>query len=68
VIYGLTLQRVGSALAFRCPLCWRPLVRESTPTKIAIRCEQHPEYFGEWPSEVEMEWEKIELAKCIGLL
>jgi hypothetical protein len=73
VIYGLTLQKIGHLLEFRCPECARlrayrlPLVRESKAL-IRLYCEVHPECFGEWRSEAEMENKKFELAKRIGLL
>jgi hypothetical protein len=31
-------------------------------------CEIHPDNFGEWTSEAEMQQEKVALAKRIGLL
>lgn len=67
MIYGLTLQKVGPALEFRCPLCWLTLQRKALSARIVIRCERHSDNFGEWVSEAEMEREKIELAKRIGL-
>jgi hypothetical protein len=72
VIYGLTVQQMGRFFDFRCPECMglaslRPLVRESGPL-LKISCEVHPRNFGEWKSEVEMQQEKLALAKRIGLL
>jgi hypothetical protein len=43
------------------------MIRESAPT-LKIYCQTHPENFGQWGSEAEMEREKQELARRIGLL
>ena len=73
MIYGLTVQKFGNQFELRCPECRRvapvpaPLVRESRPSRLSIRCEVHPENFGEWLSESEMEEEKRNLAKEIGI-
>lgn len=72
MIYGLTVQKIGHLLEFRCPQCNKlgayrlPLIRESKPV-LKIYCETHPDNFGEWLTETEMEQEKSELAKRIGL-
>ena len=34
---------------------------------LKIYCEVHPNNFGEWHSQEEMEREKVDLAKRIGL-
>lgn len=68
MIFGLTVQGLGDILELRCPECVQrgalvsPLVRESEGSRIRIHCEVHTA-FGEWMSEAEMEWEKIDLAK-----
>jgi hypothetical protein len=73
VIYGLSVQKFGHLLEFRCIDCLRskafrfPMIRELGPT-LRIYCETHPENFGEWGSEAEMERDKRELASRIGLL
>jgi hypothetical protein len=73
VIYGLSVQKFGHLLEFRCIECMRskafrfPMIRESEPT-LRIYCETHPENFGQWASEAEMEKDKRELASRIGLL
>jgi len=43
------------------------LVREDD-SDIKIYCPVHPENFGAWKSEEEMEREKLEPAKRIGLM
>jgi hypothetical protein len=45
-----------------------PLVRKVKESIITIHCETHPENFGEWHSPAEMEQEKHDLAKRIGVL
>jgi hypothetical protein len=35
---------------------------------LKIYCEAHPENFGQWRTETEMEQDKIALAKRIGLI
>jgi len=73
VIYGLSVQKFGRLLEFRCIDCMRskafpfPMSRESGTT-IRIYCETHPENFGQWGSEAELEKDKRELARRIGLL
>ena len=72
MIYGLTVQKTGSFFEFRCPECgwdlaYQPLKRELRP-RLRIFCTTHPDNFGEWASEAEMQREKLELAKRIGLL
>jgi len=73
MIFGLTVQKIGPLFELRCPECTRlgvaysPLVRESTPTSIRVYCETHGTS-GVWASELEMEREKIDLAKRIGLV
>jgi hypothetical protein len=73
VIYGLSVQKFGHLLEFRCVDCMRsnafrfPMIRKSQPT-LRIYCETHPENFGQWASEAEMEKDKRELASRIGLL
>jgi hypothetical protein len=73
MIFGLTIQVSGVALELRCPECVKrstsvsALVRESAASRIRIYCEFHPN-FGEWQSEAEMEREKLDLARRIGLL
>jgi len=71
MIYGLTIQRVGRSFELRCPECTcltgrLGLVREDGQ-RIRLRCRVHPENFGEWRSEPEMELEKLALAGRIGL-
>jgi len=43
------------------------MIRKSQPT-LRIYCETHPENFGQWASEAEMEKDKRELVSRIGLL
>ena len=71
VIYGLTIQKVGKSFELRCPECTclsgrLGLVRQDVP-RIRLHCRVHPENFGEWRSEPEMEGEKRALAGRIGL-
>lgn len=71
MIYGLTIQKVGKCFELRCPECTcltgrLGLVRQDGP-RIRLHCRVHPENFGEWLSEVEMEVEKLALANRIGL-
>jgi len=72
VIYGLTIHRAGKHLKLRCLECTIltgriGLVREDD-SDIKMYCPVHPENFGAWKSEEEMEREKLELAKRIGLM
>jgi len=73
VIYGLSVQKIGHSLEFRCSECMRsrayylPLVWQFD-NYLKIYCEAHPDNYGQWPSEAEMEQEKISLAKRIGLI
>jgi hypothetical protein len=71
VIHALTIQRVGKGFALRCPECTcvtgrLGLVRQND-TRIRLYCRVHPENYGEWQSEAEMEREKLALAERIGL-
>jgi len=71
VIYGLTLQKVGNRLDLRCPECTSltgrlGLVRKEDPL-LKLYCPVHPDYFGQWRSEEEMEREKLALAQRMGL-
>lgn len=71
MIFGLTIQKVGKRFELRCPECTiltgrLGLVREDRP-RLKLYCKQHPEIFGVWESEAEMEQEKLALAKRIGL-
>ena len=71
MIYGFTIQKVGKSFEFRCPECTcltgrLGLVRQDGPG-IRLHCRVHPENFGEWRSEPEMEVEKLALAGRIGL-
>src|SRR5580765_585861 len=71
VIYGLTIQKVGKSFELRCPECTCltgkiGLVRKDG-LGIRLLCGVHPENFGEWQSESEMEREKLALAERIGL-
>ena len=71
MIYGLTIQKVGKAYQLRCPECTcltgrLGLVRQDGPS-VRLHCRVHPENFGEWRSEAEMEREKLDLAGRIGL-
>lgn len=72
MIYGLTIQKVGQRFELRCPECTIltgriDLVREED-SAIRLHCPVHPENFGSWHSEEEMEREKLELAARIGLM
>ncbi len=73
MICGFSVQKFGHLLEWRCLDCMRlrayrfPLLREHRPTTLTLRCEVHPENFGEWRSEAEEEREKNQLAKRIGL-
>lgn len=71
MIYGLTIQMIGKAFDFRCPECallvgQTKLIREDGPP-INVYCGNHPENFGQWTTVQDMEREKLELAKRIGL-
>ncbi len=71
MIFNLTLQKVGKRFELRCPECTTlsgrlGLVRETSP-RLKLYCKQHPDNCGVWSSEEEMEREKVELAKRIGL-
>jgi hypothetical protein len=71
VIFGLTIQKVGKRLELRCPECTVltgriGLIREESP-RLKLYCKHHPDIFGVWNSEAEMEDEKLALAKRIGL-
>lgn len=71
VIYGLTVQKVGRSFELRCLECTTltgriSLLRSESP-RLRVHCEVHPENYGEWSSEAEMEKEKAALAKRIGL-
>ncbi len=71
MIYGLTVQKVGRSFELRCLECTSltgriTLVRSTTP-RLRVHCEVHPDNYGEWASEAEMEKEKLALAKRIGL-
>lgn len=71
VIYGLTLQKVGTKLVLRCPECTVitgriGLIEEEGPP-IKLSCRVHPENFGRWSTLEEMESEKLALAKRMGL-
>jgi hypothetical protein len=71
VIYGLTIQRVGNSFELRCPECTcltgrLGLIRQDGP-HIRLHCEVHPENYGEWHSEPDLEAEKMALAGRIGL-
>jgi len=72
LIYGLSVQQFGQLLEFRCIDCMRSKAfrfpnRESGPT-LRIHCETHPENFGLWGSEAEMERDNRELGRRVGLL
>jgi hypothetical protein len=71
VIYGLTIQKVGKRFELRCPECTiltgrLGLVRQED-SLIRLHCPVHPENFGQWHSDEEMEREKRTLAERIGL-
>ena len=71
LIYGLTIQMIGKLFDFRCPECTvvrgrMDLTSDEGPP-ITIYCKSHPENFGQWRTREEMEREKSELAKRIGL-
>jgi hypothetical protein len=71
VIYGLTIQKVGKSFELRCPECTcltgrLGLVRQDGP-RIRLHCRVHPENFGEWSSDPDMDREKLVLAGRIGL-
>ena len=71
MIYGLTVQKIGRSFQFRCLECTSltgriTLIRTDHP-RLRVSCEVHPENFGEWASEEEMEKEKLALAQRIGL-
>jgi hypothetical protein len=72
VIYGLTIQKIGKKLELRCLECTSitgriSLLREQGTT-VKVFCPVHPENYGQWPSQEEMEQEKLALAKRIGLM
>jgi hypothetical protein len=74
MIYGLSIQRVaGDRLEFSCPKCMNlkrlhsPLTKEPGPL-VTVHCPLHPENYGQWESEDEMERDKLNLAKRIGLV
>ncbi len=71
MIYGLGLQKVGHSFELRCLECTsltgRISLMRSDQARVKLYCRIHPENFGEWNSEGEMEREKRELAKRIGL-
>ena len=73
MIYGLSVQKIGDSLEFRCSECMRskaqhlPLVWKFD-NYLKIYCEAHPDNYGQWRSETEMEQDKIALAKRIGLI
>ena len=71
MIYGLTVQKIGRTFQFRCLECTSltgriTLIRTNNP-RVRVSCEVHPENYGEWASEAEMEQEKLALAQRIGL-
>lgn len=71
MIYGLTIQKVGKTFELRCPECTclsgrLGLVRQNGPP-IRLYCRVHPDNFGQWHSESEIDREKLSLAKRIGL-
>jgi len=71
LIFNLTIQEVGKRLELRCPECTTlsgriGLVKETSP-RLKLYCKQHPENYGVWKSEEDMERDKLELAKRIGL-
>ncbi len=71
MIYGLTIQKIGKSFELRCPECTcltgrLGLIREDGQ-RIRLSCRVHPENFGEWRSELDLEAEKLELAGRIGL-
>ena len=72
MIYGLTIQMIGKMFGFRCPECALmsggiDLITDDGPP-ITVYCRSHPENFGQWRSREEMEREKMELTKRIGLV
>ena len=71
MIYGLTIQKVGKRLELRCVECTLitgrlGLIKEDGPP-IRLYCRTHPQNFGQWRTEEEMENEKLSLAKRMGL-
>jgi hypothetical protein len=71
VIYGLTIQKVGKQLAFRCLECTLltgrlGLIQEDGPP-FKLYCRVHPENYGQWNTPEEMEREKLALAARLGL-
>jgi hypothetical protein len=44
------------------------IVQETKRSLLTLRCELHPENFGEWHSEAEMDQDKRDLARRIGLI
>ena len=74
MIYGLSVQKVGHLPELRCPECMRNgrfpprIVQETKRSLLTLRCELHPENFGEWHSEAEMDQDKRDLARRIGLI
>ena len=71
MIYGLTIQKIGNRMEFRCMECTLltgriGLIREEGPP-LKLYCKVHPENFGQWRSEEEMERERTALAARMGL-
>ena len=71
MIYGLTIQKVGKQLVFRCLECTLLSGRigmiqvEGPPLK--LYCHGHPQNYGQWRTPEEMEREKLALATRMGL-
>ena len=72
MIYGLAVEKIGRSLEFRCSECLKFkaydfLLVWKFDKYLKIYCETHPENFGEWRSETEMEEEKTSVARRTGL-
>jgi hypothetical protein len=68
----VTIQKVGKSFELGCPECTcltgrLGLVRQDG-SRIRLHCRVHPENFGEWRSEPDLEAEKPALAGRIGLM
>ena len=71
MIYGLTIQKVGKQLVFRCLECTlltgrTGMIRVEGPP-LKLYCHVHPQNYGQWRTPEEMEREKLALATRLGL-
>ena len=71
MIYGLTIQKVGKLLVFRCLECTLltgriGMIQEEGPP-LKLYCHVHPQNYGQWRTPEEMERERLALAARMGL-